>query len=190
MQWAIEWEWMAAVARMPHDAGGRRTPLDDPFITTPRGNFMMANQRTSLATFAAAVVLAALSACSTMSDMGHSMASAMGMGQKLTGDQEVPPVATSASGSGSIKVADDGSVSGSVKTTGMDGLAAHIHMAAAGKNGAVIVPLVKSGDGEWSVPAGAKLTAEQLAAYKAGDLYVNVHTAANKGGEIRAQLKP
>jgi hypothetical protein len=63
-------------------------------------------------------------------------------------------------------------------------------MAGAGKNGPVIVPLVKTGDGVWSVPPGAKLTPEQLQAYQAGDLYVNVHTDANKGGEIRAQLKP
>jgi hypothetical protein len=67
---------------------------------------------------------------------------------------------------------------------------AHIHQAAMGKNGPVIVPLTKSGDGTWSVPAGSKLTADQMKAYQAGDLYVNVHTEANKGGEIRAQLKP
>ena len=34
------------------------------------------------------------------------------------------------------------------------------------------------------------VTAEQLAAYKAGELYVNVHSPTHKGGEIRAQLKP
>jgi len=67
---------------------------------------------------------------------------------------------------------------------------AHIHLAPAGKNGPVIVPLTKSGDNMWSVPAGAKLTDDQYKAYKAGDLYVNVHSAENKGGEIRGQLKP
>ena len=110
---------------------------------------------------------------------------------KLSGDQEVPAVKTAASGSGNISVASDGAVSGSVMTTGLAGTAAHIHQGAAGKNGGVVIPLTKSADGNtWSVPAGAKLNADQLKAYQAGELYVNVHTEANKGGEIRAQLKP
>jgi hypothetical protein len=108
----------------------------------------------------------------------------------LNGDQEVPAVKTSASGSGTITIDADKSVSGSVSTSGMAGTAAHIHHAAAGKNGPVIVPMSKSGDNTWSIAAGAKLTDDQYAAYKAGDLYVNVHSAENKGGEIRGQLKP
>ncbi len=109
---------------------------------------------------------------------------------KLSGAQEVPPVTTSAAGTGSITVAADGAVSGSVTTTGLAGTMAHIHLAAMGKNGPVIIPLTKTGDGVWSVPAGAKLSAEQMKSYEAGDLYVNVHSDANKGGEIRAQMKP
>jgi len=109
---------------------------------------------------------------------------------KLSGDNEVPPVKTMASGSGAITVASDGAVSGSVKTTGVEGTMAHIHMGAAGSNGPVIIPLTKSADGTWSVPAGAKLSDEQMKSYKAGGLYVNVHSEANKGGEIRAQLMP
>ena len=107
----------------------------------------------------------------------------------LSGSQEVPPVTTTATGSGTITVADK-AVSGSVTTTGVTGVAAHIHQGAAGQNGPVIIPLTKSGDNVWSVPAGAKLTDEQEKAFKAGNLYVNVHSAANKGGEIRGQLKP
>jgi hypothetical protein len=109
---------------------------------------------------------------------------------KLSGDNEVPPVKTMASGSGAITVANDGAVSGSVKTTGVEGTMAHIHVGAAGSNGPVIIPLTKSADGAWSVPAGAKLSDEQVKSYKAGALYVNVHSDANKGGEIRAQLVP
>ena len=109
---------------------------------------------------------------------------------KLTGDQEVPPVQTQASGSGSITVNDDKSVSGSVTTKGIKAMAAHIHEAPMGKNGPVAIPLEKKSDNEFVVPAGAKLTEAQYKALKAGDLYVNVHSDAHKDGEIRAQLKP
>jgi hypothetical protein len=106
----------------------------------------------------------------------------------LSGANEVPPVAASGSGEGTISVADDGSVSGSIMTKGVEGTMAHIHVGAAGKNGPVIVKLEKAGD-TYRVPAGAKLDADQMKAFKAGDLYVNVHTPTNKGGEIRGQLK-
>jgi hypothetical protein len=108
----------------------------------------------------------------------------------LRGSDEVPAVATSASGSGTITIAADKSVSGSVTTMGLSGVAAHIHQGARGQNGPVSVGLVKTGDNVWSVPAGAKLNDAQYDAFKAGGLYVNVHTAANKGGEIRGQLNP
>lgn len=106
----------------------------------------------------------------------------------LSGDQEVPPVTTAAKGSGTITVNNDMTVSGSVMTSGIDASMAHIHHGAAGKNGPVLITLTKSGD-NWMVPAGAKLTDDQYKAYKAGELYVNVHSPAHKGGEIRGQLK-
>ena len=108
----------------------------------------------------------------------------------LSGAQEVPPVTTAASGFGTITVADDKSVSGSVTTSGVVGVAAHIHDGAPGKNGPVIVPMTKSSDNTWTIPPGSKFTDAQYEAFKAGNLYVNVHSAANKGGEIRGQLKP
>jgi hypothetical protein len=109
---------------------------------------------------------------------------------KLSGASEVPPVETTATGMSTIAVAPDGSVSGMVSTSGLEGTMAHIHSGAAGENGPVIVPLAKGADGSWTVPAGAKLTDEQMKRFKAGGLYVNVHSDAHKGGEIRAQLLP
>ena len=53
----------------------------------------------------------------------------------------------------------------------------------------MIVPLTKKGD-TYSVPEGRKLTEAQMKAWKAGELYVNVHTSANKGGEVRGQINP
>jgi hypothetical protein len=109
---------------------------------------------------------------------------------KLSGSEEVPPVTTSATGSGTITVRPDRSVTGSVTTSGIMATMAHIHQAPRGANGPVIVPLTKSGENMWVVPSGAMLTEAQFEAYKAGNLYVNVHSAAFPGGELRAQLRP
>lgn len=131
------------------------------------------------------VILAslALSACAGMMSGGRTV------NLSLSGTQEVPPISVPGSGSGRFTIGEDGSVTGSVTTTGVAGTMAHIHMAARGTNGPVIVPLTKTGD-TYSAPAGAKLTDAQMQAFKAGNLYVNVHTDRNKGGEVRAQLQP
>jgi CHRD domain len=109
---------------------------------------------------------------------------------KLTGDQEVPPVTTSATGTGTIAIKADKSVSGSITTVGIQGTMAHIHLAPSGTNGPPIITLVKTSETVWSVPEGAMLTDDQFKSFKDGNLYVNVHSAAHPGGEIRAQLKP
>ena len=132
---------------------------------------------------ASAIAILSLTACADMMSGGKTVQ------LNLTGAQQNPPVSTRASGSGSFTVGQDGAVSGSVTTTGVQGTAAHIHQGARGSNGPVIVPLVKSGD-TYSAPAGAKLNEAQMSAFKAGNLYVNVHSAQNKGGEVRAQLQP
>ncbi len=108
---------------------------------------------------------------------------------ELSGAQENPPVTTAATGTAIVTINDDMTVSVKVTTTGIAGTASHIHMAPAGQNGPVIVPFAKNADGFASAP-GAKLTEAQYAAYKAGNLYVNVHSAANPSGEIRGQIKP
>src|SRR4029079_13112288 len=108
----------------------------------------------------------------------------------LKGDQDIPPVTTSASGTGTFQVAADRSVRGSVSINGMTPTAVHIHEAPAGKAGPIIIPLVQTANGVWSIPEAAKLTAAQYESYRAGALYYNVHSAAYKGGEIRGQIKP
>jgi hypothetical protein len=64
--------------------------------------------------------------------------------------------------------------------------AAHIHMAAKGTAGNVLVSLCapcKSG-----MTGTASVTPAVLSAFKKHLLYVNIHTAKNPGGEIRGQL--
>jgi hypothetical protein len=109
---------------------------------------------------------------------------------KLVGAEETPPVTTSATGTGTITIAADKSVSGTIKTTGIEGTVAHIHVGAPGQSGPPIITLDKGADGVWSVPPGSTLTDAQYASFKAGNLYVNVHSAEHKPGEIRGQLKP
>ena len=108
----------------------------------------------------------------------------------LSSGQEVPKqVVKDAAAHGLFK----GTLSGSklkwkltfAKLTG-PALAAHIHMAAKGKSGAIVVPLC--GPCKSGVTGTATLTAPVLAAFKKHLLYVNVHTAKNPNGEIRGQL--
>jgi len=122
--------------------------------------------------------------------MGAGVALAVDAKVMLSGNQEVPPVTTSATGSGTITVAADQSIAGSIKTTGVKATAAHIHLGAPGTNGEVIIPLTKVGEDGWTVGPGAKLQDAHFQAFKDGSLYVNVHSAANPSGEIRGQIKP
>jgi hypothetical protein len=147
-------------------------------------------QKLAVKLFAALAALAVLAGCSTYQKVVPDWMPGSGaIGVKLTGAEEVPPLNVPGSGSGSFRVAEDGTISGSVTTKDVQGTMAHIHRGAKGANGPVIVPLDKSGD-TYTVPAGRKLTPQQIEDLKAGNLYVNVHTNANKGGEVRGQMKP
>jgi hypothetical protein len=111
----------------------------------------------------------------------------------LSGDQEVPAVASAASGFAASTVnRDTGAVTAHVRTTGADtATAAHIHAAFAGDNGGVAIGLVQDAAdaAHWSV-TGAQFDAAGLADYRDGRLYFNVHTPANPSGEIRGQIAP
>ena len=131
-----------------------------------------------------------LSACSTyQSVVPDWMPGSGAIKVSLSGAEEVPPVKVPGSGTGSFRVAEDGGLSGSISTKDVPGTMAHIHRGAKGANGPVIVPLDKNGD-TYSVPAGRKLTPQQIEDLKAGNLYVNVHSNRFKGGEVRGQLQP
>ena len=124
-----------------------------------------------------------IASCATMAPMVG--------GQRLTlsGANEVPPVTTDATGSATVDIKPDRSVTAKVTVSGMTATASHIHEAAAGANGPVIVPFTKTADNTFEAAPGAMLTEEQYKSYKEGKLYVNVHSAKNPGGEVRAQLK-
>lgn len=109
----------------------------------------------------------------------------------LEGAQEVPTVATSASGTTDLAVdLVTGAVSGQVQVEGLVPTAAHIHAGIAGTSGGVVLALaIDAGDPTLlTVPDGSVMTADSLELLLAGGLYVNVHSANFPAGEIRAQL--
>jgi hypothetical protein len=109
----------------------------------------------------------------------------------LSGASEVPP--TTSAGTGVATATLDtatNKLSWDVAYSGLTGpaLAAHLHGPAdPGQNAGVAVPLKVTP----SPITGSKvLTSAQAADLEAGKYYVNIHTAANKGGELRGQLQP
>ena len=108
----------------------------------------------------------------------------------LDGKAEVPPNTSAGKGTADLDYdAATKKLSWKVTYSGLSGpaTAAHFHgPAEAGKNGgvAVAIPNATSSPAEGS----AKLTDAQAADLLAGKYYVNIHTAANPGGEIRGQV--
>ena len=132
--------------------------------------------------FALAAALVVVTGCASIDY------AATGQQVRLWGSNEVPPVTTQAYGTGVVNVGADRGVSVTLSVIDMAPTAAHIHEGAAGANGPVIVPLQRISENAFVAPDGAKLTEAQYTAYKAGNLYVNVHSAKYPNGEVRAQI--
>ncbi len=138
-----------------------------------------------------AFVLGILAAVAT-APMAH--AAMMTYKATLNAASEVPANKTTGTGTAAINV-DPATkeLSWRVEYSGLTGpaAAAHIHCGGAvGHNGPVSVPLGKAPNLASPIEGSGKMTAAQLAELKAGKCYVNIHTAKNKGGEIRGQLAP
>ncbi|MEZ5016404.1 MAG: CHRD domain-containing protein [Flavipsychrobacter sp.] len=107
----------------------------------------------------------------------------------LNGMNEVPAVTTNARGIGVFMLQKhEGKLSIKVVVDGLSGTitGAHLHKGAAGTNGPVVENLTTMINGN-TIMADVDPTA-YLSDLKNGDIYLNVHTAANAGGEIRGQL--
>lgn len=108
---------------------------------------------------------------------------------QLVGANEVPPVTTDAFGSANVSAAGtalaiDGAFDGFVAT------AAHVHgPAAVGENAGVLFTLVVD-NANTHFEGTFTMTAEQVEWFKDGLLYINMHSEANPGGEIRGQILP
>lgn len=126
----------------------------------------------------------ALVACGTAP-----MANTVAMSGKLSGANEVPALTVAGTGMLDASFNKDTSVlTWTVTYSGMTGpvTAGHFHgPAMAGANAGVALGF--SGSMDSPIKGTATLTAAQAADLLAGKWYVNLHTAANKGGEIRGQ---
>lgn len=112
----------------------------------------------------------------------------------LNGAQTVPAVMSMGAGLATLEVNQEtGAIKGMVLLDGFGHsdstqvTAAHIHVGAAGETGPIALPLPGNNHIR-KVPNNARLSSEQLNAFLNNELYINIHTQANPGGEIRGQL--
>ena len=128
----------------------------------------------------------AIAGCGMM-DSNKGMGGAMSI--PLSGQNEVPP--NTSGGSGTAKVELDGNViKWTVTYSGTTGpiTAGHFHgPAQPGANAGVVVPF--AGPLASPIVGSATLTSAQVDQVKAGLWYVNLHSAAHPGGELRGQVK-
>ena len=108
----------------------------------------------------------------------------------LDGKSEVPPNTSAGTGTADLDYdAASKKLSWKITYSGLSrpATAAHFHgPAAAGANAGVKVPIANPGTSP--VEGSATLTDEQAADLTGGKYYINIHTAANPGGEIRGQV--
>ncbi len=124
---------------------------------------------------------------------------------KLKGQNEVPPVTTTAEGKVKLKVKDS-NIKYKLNITGItDATMAHIHQGKSSENGEPVVDLLADGnkqktsnglfingsivDSSLIGPLKGKSVSDLVSSMNSGNNYVNVHTQAHPDGEIRGQLE-
>lgn len=110
----------------------------------------------------------------------------------LTAKDEVPPNASAGMGDGTFTLnTKTKELTWSMSYSGLTGPATASHLHGPGKPGenkGVAVPLGPNGNLPSPITGKATLTDAQMADLQAGMYYANIHTDANKGGEIRGQV--
>lgn len=109
---------------------------------------------------------------------------------KLSGDQEVPAVTTDAVGVATVHFSPDrtmATLNVTVSNLSSAVTGAHIHKGAVGTNGSIVLDF--SGDySNGRITKTFPVDAARIAEFIKGELYLNIHTANNGGGELRGQL--
>lgn len=133
-----------------------------------------------------------LASALTLGMAAHASAEVIAFKTMLSPSTEVPPKDFKGLGEATAKLdTTTKKLTYKVSWKGLSGPAtmAHFHgPAEAGANAGVIVPL--GNDPKSPISGSATLTDDQVKDFMDGKVYVNVHTAANPGGEIRGQMAP
>lgn len=109
-------------------------------------------------------------------------------GATLKGSEEVPAVTTNATGTFDATYNKDTKIlTYTINYTGITPTAWHIHKAAMGVTGPVVINFGQTFTSPFSASAAA-LTAEQETDLMNGMYYVNIHSSKSPSGEIRGQL--
>jgi hypothetical protein len=133
--------------------------------------------------------VAALAFTACLAGVAPVNAETLALKADLKGASEVPP--NDEKGTGSVTFTFDTAskkLSWSGTISGLTGnpTAAHFHgPAEPGKNAGVLVPIGSPGP---KIEGSAELTDAQMSALLTGQMYVNIHTAAHPGGELRGQV--
>ena len=150
-----------------------------------------------LTAFAIVAVVASAGLTACLQQQQGAMAPAASMmtwKAHLTAKDEVPPNASTATGDGTFTLnTATNELTWSVTFSGLTGPAtvAHIHgPAAPGANANPVVAFDPPKAAAGEIKGSNVILAKQVEDLKAGKWYANIHTAANKGGEIRGQLMP
>lgn len=141
----------------------------------------------------ASKILAAVAA-TTIALTSPAFAQILNFTSPMDGLQEVPPVTTPGSGFATVTL---NTITGQVEVSGTFSnllqpvTAAHIHgLAPAGVNAGVIITLDLTGTTSGTISGGGTLTPAQIQGMIEHRTYINVHTSAFPGGEIRGQIIP
>lgn len=135
--------------------------------------------------------MAALACAALLAFASPSFAEMIKFTANASGAQEVPP--NDSKGKAVVTATYDTAT----KTLSWEGTfsdlsgppsAAHFHKGAPGKNGGVVVPVFAGPTAKSPFKGSKELTDEQAKDLMDGQLYLNVHTAAHKAGEVRGQL--
>ena len=136
--------------------------------------------------------LAAIACAAAVSFVTPAFAEVVNLKAEMTAKNEVPP--NQGNGKGEVTATYDTATKkltykGTYSDLSGPATAAHFHgPAAPGKNAGVQIPIFSGAAAKSPFQGSATLTDAQAQQLLAGEWYVNVHTAANKGGEIRGQV--